>query len=189
MADRRDILKSLGATAVLGLLPFRDAHGAESQLTPAQARAGGLPLTGLDAAQAATLEALGETLLPGARKAGIAHYVDAHLRADPVQSLLMIRYLDVPPPWGEFYRGGLAALDGLARARHAKPFAALDADEQTALVGAISVGQPPEWHGPPAPLFYFVTRADAIDVVYGTQAGFAALGIPYMEHILPERPW
>jgi hypothetical protein len=32
-------------------------------------------------------------------------------------------------------------------------------------------------------------RADALDVVYGTPEGFDALGIPYMAHIKPEKPW
>jgi len=50
MTDRRDVLKSLSAAAALGLLPLRDAHGVERQLTPADTRVGGLPLTGLDAA-------------------------------------------------------------------------------------------------------------------------------------------
>jgi hypothetical protein len=32
-------------------------------------------------------------------------------------------------------------------------------------------------------------RSDAVDVVYGTPAGFEALGVPYMEHIMPPRRW
>ena len=43
--------------------------------------------------------------------------------------------------------------------------------------------------GPPASYVMFLLRADALDVVYGTQAGFAQLGIPYSAHILPEANW
>ena len=36
---------------------------------------------------------------------------------------------------------------------------------------------------------YFVLRNDAVDVFYGTQDGFEALGIPYMAHIEPPSRW
>ena len=45
------------------------------------------------------------------------------------------------------------------------------------------------WEGPPASYMLFVLRADALDVTYGTPEGFEALGIPYMAHIMPEKPW
>ncbi len=49
---------------------------------------------------------------------------------------------------------------------------------------------PDGWtNAPPAPLFYFALRSDAIDVTYGTMAGFERLDIPYMAHIEPARPW
>jgi hypothetical protein len=57
------------------------------------------------------------------------------------------------------------------------------------LVREISGTVPAEWSGPPAPLFYFVTRNDAVDVFYGTREGFATLEIPYMPHILPRESW
>ena len=45
------------------------------------------------------------------------------------------------------------------------------------------------WQGPPGPFVYLVLRSDAVDVVYGTMDGYAALGIPYMPHIAPEKRW
>ena len=36
---------------------------------------------------------------------------------------------------------------------------------------------------------YTVLRFDSIDVVYGTMAGYDALGIPYMAHIAPTQRW
>ena len=35
------------------------------------------------------------------------------------------------------------------------------------------------------PFVYLLLRSDAVDVVYGTMDGYAALGIPYMPHIAP----
>ena len=65
----------------------------------------------------------------------------------------------------------------------------LSADQRIDLVREIAQKNPPEWSGPPAPLFCFVTRSDAVDVYYGTQEGFARLNIPYMAHILPPKKW
>lgn len=182
--DRRRFLQR----AALGALAFHVA-GAELLLTPREARARELDLRVLTPTEARALEALGEVLLPGAREAGIAHFVDHQLAATAEECLLMLRYLDVPPPYVDFYRPVLAALDGAAHAVHGKPFAELTAVQAEAFVGTMGRENPPGWQGPPAPLAYFVLRSDAVDVLYGTVEGFEKLGVPYMPHILPEQKW
>lgn len=193
MVERRTVLAGLGAAGVAAGLGFIwvEQGGKREAVTPEQARANGAPLRTLNAVQARALEALGEVLLPGARQAGIANFVDHHISVPAPESLLMIRYMDVPAPYAPFYEGGLAALDALATARHSKPFSALDAGQANALVGEMSAPDkdPAGWRGPPASLFYFVTRSDAVDVVYGTEKGFEKLGVPYMAHLIPETPW
>lgn len=174
------------ASGAAGLLMFRDHDGEAVALSAVDATARALPLMALSTAEATTLAALGETLVPGARAAGMAYYVDAQLAADPADGLLMLRYMDIAPPWLPFYRAGLAALDRLAGGAG---FAALADPARSEMVRAMATGVPDRWSGPPAPLFYFVTRADAIDVVWGTQTGFAALGVPYLDHIAPDTPW
>ncbi len=194
IVSRRKAIAGIGAGGAigLGLLAFTD-QGRTLWRTPEEARKAGLGFKTLDAGEVATLEALGETLLPGAREAGIAHYVDHHLAQPSVDSLLMIRYLDIPPPYLNFYRAGLAALNGFASAKNGKIFGDQDAGNATDIVRAISspdpAAAPKDWRGPPASIFYFVTRADAVDVVYGTEKGTEKLGLPYMAHILPETPW
>ena len=178
-STRRAFLQQLGAAAVAAMA----VHG----VLPAQARAEGLRHAVLSEAEVKCLEALGDTLLPGAAKEGIAHYVDTQLASS--QPLLMLRYLDFPMPLTDFYRQGLAALDALAASRHQKPFCELTAAQRNDLVFALAKSNPAEWQGPPAPLFYFALRADAVDVVYGTMKGFEALGIPYMAHIAPKEVW
>ena len=89
--------------------------GAEVLLSPREAHAQGLALKVLTAEERAALEALGETLLPGARDAGLAHYVDQQLSVDPSESLLLARALGVAPPYANFYRAGLAGLDQSSR--------------------------------------------------------------------------
>lgn len=131
--------------------------------------------------EAAILGDLGEALVPGAREAGLAHYVDHHLSVPAAQSLLMLRYLDVAPPFALFYQAALTALGDVAEGRSA---------DWHVIADALADGSITPWpDSPPARLFYFALRADAIDVVYGTQAGFERLGVPYLPHILPDPPW
>jgi hypothetical protein len=49
-----------------------------------------------------TLETIGKTLLPGARVAGIASFVDNQLGVPPEDCLLMARIANVCPPFANF---------------------------------------------------------------------------------------
>ncbi|NNM00952.1 MAG: gluconate 2-dehydrogenase subunit 3 family protein, partial [Gammaproteobacteria bacterium] len=140
-------------------------------------------------ATVATLDRLGDTLLPGARDRGFTHFIDSQAGGPAADFLGLLRYMDWPPPYAAFYVDGAAALEALSQDRHAAPFHALDDGDATALVASISAAQPANWSGPPAPLFYFVTRSDAVDVCYGTMDGFAALNVPYVAHIPPPERW
>ena len=136
----------------LGLLSFTVA-GSTVLLSPRAARARGADLKVLSDDEVASLEAFGEALAPGARENGIAHFVDQQLSVDANDALLMIKYFNVPPPYGDFYRAGLAALDGYSRAVHDKAFTALsDAETKVLLDGLVaSLGgaTPDSWQGPP----------------------------------------
>ena len=68
--QRRAFIKG----AAIGTLAFT-VGGAEVMLTPRQARAQSAALRTLTADQAATLDAMGETLVPGAKDAGITYFV------------------------------------------------------------------------------------------------------------------
>jgi hypothetical protein len=177
-----------GAAGSIGLLTFIVA-GCEKKLTPAQAKSEAVPLRTLTTAEAQTLDVLGEILLPGSAAAGLTYYVDQQLSGPPADSMLIVKYLGVGPPFAGFYQGGLAGVDAAARAAHGKSLAELDAARGIALVTAVSGGSLPGWSGPPAGLFYFTLRSDAIDVVYGTPEGFEKLGVPYMPHIPPPAGW
>ncbi len=72
--ERRAFMKG----AAIGALAFT-VGGAEVMLTPRQAHADKVPLRTLTADQAATLGAVGETLVPGAREAGIVNFVDQQI--------------------------------------------------------------------------------------------------------------
>jgi len=145
----------------------------------------------LDTAEVTTLESLAEALVPGAREAGIAHFIDRQLVVPPRDSMLMLKYLGVEPDgFPAFYRAGLAAVDSLASADgNGTTWPQLDASRREALLAAMAADRAESWNGPPSSFFLFVVRSDACDVVYGTEQGFTRLGIPYMAHIEPPQPW
>lgn len=166
--------------------------GCEVELSPGEARRRGAAQRVLTKAEVATLESLGETLLPGSREAGIANYIDHQLGEPAGRQRLMIKYLNVPPPFYVFYQEGLAALERAAATATGAGARFQELPEQIRheLVARMSRENPPGWgSGPPAPFFFFIVRNDAVDVTYGTMDGFAALGIPYMAHIAPPSRW
>jgi hypothetical protein len=181
---RRDFVSG----AALGALVFTVA-GAEVLLTPGEARAQGVPFRVLEPQEAATLEAVGETLAIGARQDGIAHFVDQQLALPPAQALLSLRATEARPPYVDFYRAALGGIDRASQALHQRGFAALEARQQHDFVDRLRQGKLESWQGPAQAFVYGTLRNDAVDVVYGTVEGFARLGIPYMPHILPERSW
>jgi Gluconate 2-dehydrogenase subunit 3 len=186
MADigRRGFVK--GAT--LGALAFT-VGGAEIIMSAGQARARGVPFRLLDAHQGETLEALGETLVPQARESGIAHFIDQQLSVPPNEALLQARIFNFRPPFAEFYRTAITAVDEASRKLFGRDFAQLPAADQREFVDRMRRNKIEGWTGRPGALVYAVLRADAVDVVYGTMEGYEALGIPYMPHIPPERRW
>ena len=183
--ERRAFMKGAG----LGALAFT-VGGAEVLLTPREARARNVPFRILKENEADTIEALGDTLVPGARQAGVAHFVDQQLAVPAGEALLEARILNVKPPFVNFYRAAIGAMDKASIANYGgRRFAQLSAPEQHAFVGLMRQNKLAGWQGPSGGFIYFVMRHDAVDVVYGTMEGYESLGIPYMAHIAPERRW
>jgi hypothetical protein len=174
--------------AALGALAFT-VGGVEVLLTAAEAKARGVPFRLLSLREAESIEALGETLVPGARSAGIAHFLDQQLSVPPEEALLEARIVNVRPPFINFYRTALGAVDRASQALHGRRFVDLAANEQREFVNLMRQNKIEGWQGPPGGFVYFLLRSDAVDVVYGTVEGYESLGIPYMPHIAPEKRW
>jgi hypothetical protein len=177
--ERRVFLKGAG----MGMLAFT-VGGANVMMTPGEARAQGVPFRLLKAHEAETIEALGEALVPGAKQAGVAHFIDQQVSVPPGEALLEARQLNVRPPFIDFYRAAIAAVDYGGRR-----FPAFSPDDQHAFIDAMRQNKIDGWQGPPGSFVYLVLRNDALDVVYGTMEGYEALGVPYMPHIAPDRRW
>jgi hypothetical protein len=163
--------------------------GAEVLLTPRQAHAQNVPLRTLTAEQGATLDAMGEALVPGAKAAGITNFVDQQISGPPEEALLQARILNVRPPYANFYRAALGAIDGASDKTNGRKFAELNADEQRNFINQMRQNKLDGWQGPPGPFVYGILRSDAVDVTYATMDGYAALGVPYMPHIAPAKRW
>jgi Gluconate 2-dehydrogenase subunit 3 len=182
--ERRVFLKGAG----LGVFAFT-VGGASVLMTPGEARAKGVPYRLLNAKEAETIEALGETLVPGALDAGVAHFIDQQVAVPPGEALLEARQLNVRPPFVNFYRAAVGAVDKASTARSGKRFAELSATDQHDFVDLMRQNKIEGWQGPAGGFVYFVLRSDAVDVVYGTMEGYESLGVPYMPHIAPDRRW
>ena len=183
--QRRAFMKG----AAIGALAFT-VGGVEVMLSPRQAHAQNVPLRTLTADQAATLDAMGETLVPGAKEAGITNFVDQQLSIPAEEALLEARIMNVRPPYANFYRAALGAIDGASEAKYGgRGFAKLGAAEQHDFVELMRQNKLDNWKGPPGGFVYFLMRTDAVDVVYGTMDGYAQLGVPYQPHIAPTRSW
>jgi hypothetical protein len=182
--ERRVFLKGVS----MGLLAFT-VGGSEILMTPGEARARAVPYRVLGDEEAETLDALGEALVPGAREAGIAHFIDHQVSVPPGEALLEARIVNIKPPFANFYRAAIGGVDRASTARSGKRFAALSASEQHDFIDALRQNKIEGWQGPPGPQVYFVLRSDAVDVVYGTMEGYESLGVPYLPHIAPDKRW
>ena len=182
---RRDVLK--GGT--LGALAF-SVGGANVLMSPSDAQAQGVPFRTLKPDEVETIEALGETLVPDAKVAGIANFIDQQLSGPAEEALLEARIMNVRPPYANFYRAAVAAVERAVQARHGgKRFAQLNTEEARAFVNDMRQNKIDGWQGPAGGFVYFLLRSDAVDVVYGTVEGYEKLGIPYMPHIAPAKKW
>ncbi|WP_298852009.1 gluconate 2-dehydrogenase subunit 3 family protein [uncultured Ruegeria sp.] len=129
-----------------------------------------------------------DVIVSGARPAGVANFIDQSLSGDPASSLLLLRYLKASD-MADFYRKGIIGIETESHHRFGVPFLQLAQHQQKEMIEAAVASNMQVWHDPDPNFFYFISRSDAVDVVYGTEAGFADLGIPYLAHIPPPKPW
>ncbi|WP_170759077.1 gluconate 2-dehydrogenase subunit 3 family protein [Ruegeria lacuscaerulensis] len=138
--------------------------------------------------EAEVLAAWCNVIVSGAQQAGVAQFVDQSLSGDQASSLLLLRYLNANN-MADFYRKGILGIDTESRSRFGFPFLQLTGSQRKEMIAAAVASKMQVWRDPDPNFFYFISRSDAVDVVYGTQAGFADLGIPYLAHIPPPKPW
>ncbi|HEX4168123.1 MAG TPA: gluconate 2-dehydrogenase subunit 3 family protein [Bryobacteraceae bacterium] len=121
--------------------------------------------TFLDSRQLNTVAAMSETFIPrtdtpGARDAGVHHYIDAILAASP------------EPARGHFLEG-LVLLDRHCLEKHRAPFAELQTSQQNALLSAILTN--PALPSPALHQFVAQSKLFVARIYYATEAGQAEL--------------
>jgi hypothetical protein len=139
----------------------------------------------LSSRQSKVLQLVGERFVPGAIQCGHVPFVMKMLAMPPEDCLLAVKYFDISPPYVDTYRAALDSIDAESFRSLGIGFSEAPDAAQDGILGRMLSNDVHGWRGPAAPLVYHFLRLDAVDVVYGTQAGFAALGIPYMAHIEP----
>jgi len=184
---RRAFLVSVaaGAVAGAGLAPDALAQTQEQHTTasapaaaPAHVHAAGHGAFFNDE-DAVTIAAVAERLMPGAagkpgaRDADVLNYIDLALAG---------AYADQQ----DFYRRGLAQLDGYCSATHGAPFAKLDAARQDEVIAALESGKATGFAWPSAQAFFNTVRTHTMegmfaDPIYGGNkdfAGWRLVGFP-----------
>lgn len=182
--SRRAFLKgaAIGASAgaVASFVPAANAQsGKTTQAATEPLPAGSQHGAFFNHAQAVTIAAFAERLMPGApekpgaRDADVLNYIDLALAG---------AYADQQ----EFYRDGLAALDEYCRATHGAAFAALGPEKQDATIAALEAGTAGGFEWPAARAFFETLRTHTMegmfaDPVYGGNkdfAGWRLVGFP-----------
>jgi gluconate 2-dehydrogenase gamma chain len=133
----------------------------------------------LNADESAAIQAFTERLMPGApgkpgaTDAGVLNYIDLALAG---------AYADLR----DFYRRGIAQLDGYCRTTYNEPFAKLTAARQDEVITALEQGKATGFTWPSAQAFFNTVRTHTIegmfaDPVYGGNkdfAGWRLVGFP-----------
>jgi len=163
--------------------------GGSLLLTPREARARNIPLEKLTNTEVATLEVLAEGLVPDSVDAGVSHFIDYNLSLAANDCMLIAKYFQVPTPYLDFYRTGLALCETLGMEKNEGGLKALDSAELHQFLTTMGQTDSSMDSNFNLALFYLCLRSDAVDVVYGVPEGFARLGIPYMAHIDPPENW
>jgi len=190
-ASRREFLVraavGAGAVAGAGLVPETHAQTREQDRkaksetnAPDQRHSSGdAPGAFLNHDQAATILAFTERLMPGApgkpgaRDAGVLHYIDLALAG---------AYADLQ----DFYRRGLAQLDAYCRKTYNEPFVRLSATRQDEVITALDEGKAGGFTWPTAQEFFNTIRTHTMegmfaDPIYGGNkdfAGWRLVGFP-----------
>ena len=185
--ERRAFMRGAG----FGALAFT-VGGVEVLLTPGRRGRKGVPLRTLtaDAGRRRSTRS-GETLVPGAREAGDHTFRRSADLDSGGGGTARGAHSQRPPALCEFLpRGARRDRSREPSAERWPPRSRSSTRPSSAtFVDNMRQNKIEGWQGPSGGFVYTVLRSDAVDVVYGTMDGYAALGIPYMAHIAPTKRW
>lgn len=177
--NRRDFVRRTGLYGV-GVLAGLHLPRPDAARAAAESSAPAVLSTGeWSCLEALTARVIPTDHQPGASEAHCVNFIDKALAHEDAAALPL-------------YRGGLAALDGVAVARSEKPFADLEAEQQDAILKDVDAGTAAEWtlEKLPSPLFFETARQHTIiaflaDPSYGGNrdyVGWQVSGYPGPRH-------
>lgn len=148
--NRREFVYSLAALATA---PPRHLWGQQGASTATAAS--------LNRDQMVTLAELCEQIVPaddfpGAKELGVAQFIERTLK-------------EAHPGWIQIYQAGLGALDASSRELYDIPFASLEEEQKTGLVGSLEKGElpPGPWTSPSQSDFFAMVRSHTMQGYYG----------------------
>ena len=178
--ERRALIKGAG----LSVLAF-SVGGAEVLLSPRAAHAQNIPFRTLTPEQSA----LGRWRDFGSWRQAGRISISLISSCRPHGEALLERAFSTCGRLMQFLSRGARRVDKTSQAKNGDKNSQLTPTERHDFVDLMRQNKIEGWQGPAGPFVYLIMRSDAVDVVYGTMEGYAALGIPYMPHIAPEKRW
>lgn len=160
--SRRRVLRGIAASAMLGSLTAEAAQHVHQAAAESRPTGGAYKPKALKAQEFKTLAVLCELIIPGAKEAGAAEFIDT--LASGSKQLLGI------------YTAGLLWLDTEMRRRYETTFAAAPADKQTAMLDLIAYRKEKAADLEPGIRFFDWARRMTVDAYFTSKVGIEALG-------------
>lgn len=161
--SRRKMIQGFAASALIGTLTAEAAQHVHEAASGDRKLAGGVyKPKGLSAHEYKTLDALCEWIMPGARQAGAAEFIDVLCSGSKEMAAI--------------YTGGLAWMNAEMRRRVDTDFLTGKAADQTALLDLIAYrkNESPELN--PGIRFFDWARRMTVDAYFTSKVGIEALG-------------
>lgn len=161
--SRRTLLREAAAAALIGPLAAEAAqHVHDAAAASAKTTGGVFKPKALTAHEFETLQVLSEIIVPGARKAGAAEFVDV-LSTGSKQMLAI-------------FSGGIAWLDAEMRRRFEADFLTAKAEQRTQLLDLIAYRKNASPELNPGINFFDWARRMSVDAYFTSKEGIAELG-------------
>jgi len=160
---RRHALAAIATAALAGPLSAEQSEHVHHAAAQAKQSTGGVyKPKGLSAQEYKSLDMLCEMIIPGARQAGAAEFIDVLCAGSK--------------PMASIYNGGLAWLNAEMNRRYETGFVTATADQRTALLDLIAWRKNAEPALNPGIRFFEWARRMTVDAYFTSKVGIEALG-------------
>jgi gluconate 2-dehydrogenase gamma chain len=160
---RRQALAAIATAAIAGPLSAQQAEHVHHTATQAKQAAGGVyKPKGLSAQEYKSLDALCEMIMPGARQAGAAEFIDVLCAGSK--------------PMTAIYTSGLAWINAEMNRRYESGFVTAKPEQRTALLDLIAWRKNESAELNPGIRFFEWARRMTVDAYFTSKVGIEALG-------------